>query len=143
MALVHDLAEAVTGDSATRVSGLTGEQKKLQKTRKQEREARAMDELRALGLPERVFESWREYEEAETAEAIFVRDMNLIDMCAQALIYERGGRYREEELGSNFPEFEGLSEFFETTRMRLATEIGRSLFTGLEDEYRSLRAGGR
>ncbi len=36
---------------------------------------------------------WDEYEDSRTATALFVRDMNLIDMCAQALLYESGQRY--------------------------------------------------
>ena len=41
----------------------------------------------------RVRDLWEEYEAGTTAVARFVRDMNLIDMCAQAFCYERDGRY--------------------------------------------------
>ncbi|MCK4515978.1 MAG: hypothetical protein KAU31_12010, partial [Spirochaetaceae bacterium] len=81
---------------------------------------------------------WDEYEEATTPVARFVRDMNLIDMCAQALVYEGGGRYDPALENANFPEFEGMDEFFATTRPRLSTPVGRRLFDELSARYANL-----
>jgi len=138
IALVHDLAEAVTGDVATRVAGM-GDPNGLR--RKQDDEREAMTRLTSGYTAEtarRIRSLWDEYEESETAEARFVRDMNLIDMCVQAYVYERDRRYDTDAPSEHFPDFEGLDEFFATTRPRLSTRFGERLFAGITDRYRSL-----
>lgn len=138
IAVVHDLAETVTGDVATRVAQMddTGVIE-----RKQQREAAAMDELAAAlssGQSSAVLSLWKEYEDRATPEALFVRDMNLVDMCAQALLYERDGRYDPGQPNEHFPDFSGLDEFFATTRRRLSTSVGLRLFDELHDAYAKL-----
>lgn len=146
MALVHDLAESVTGDHATRVATMrdpaVAEQKRI-------RELRAMDRLlaeisgdiRAVG--DHIRELWDEYEAAVSPVATFVRDMNLIDMCLQAYRYEREpGRYDESATAAEFAGFPRLEEFFATTEPRLSTDLGRELFAELYARYRGLVAGG-
>ena len=81
---------------------------------------------------------WEEYEENATPVARFVRDMNLIDMCAQALRYEEAGRYDPVMPNRHFPDFQGMDEFFATTRPRLATAVGRELFDRLVERYSAL-----
>jgi 5'-deoxynucleotidase YfbR-like HD superfamily hydrolase len=138
MAVVHDLAEAITGDVATRVVAMS-DADVIQA--KQQRENAAMDEL--LGMEPAATASelrrlWQEYEARATPVAQFVRDMNMIDMCAQALVYEDGGRYDPELENHNFPDFNGLDEFFATTRPRLATPVGRRLFDELSSRYSAI-----
>lgn len=154
MALIHDLAESVTGDVATRVASMNDPAVKQQK---QARERAAMEQL--IGRPDSLVGSgepggggeagpaaghiralWEEYEAGETPVARFVRDMNLIDMCMQALVYEREGRYseRERETDAAFPDFRGLEEFFATTEPRLSTETGKWLFEELRRLYGEL-----
>lgn len=138
MALVHDLAEAISGDHATRVAQI-GDRATI--AAKQEREQKAFaalldgigDEREQI---ERVEAPWSEYEARETPLSQFVSDMNLIDMCAQALRYEREpGRYDEAATANEFAGWPRLTEFFATTRARLATAIGHELFAELEDRY--------
>ncbi len=83
---------------------------------------------------------WEEYERGETATARFVRDMNLCDMCAQALIYESTGRYDADTESPAFRNYSNLDEFFETSRPRLSTPVGRTLFTAIERRYREVLA---
>jgi putative hydrolases of HD superfamily len=144
MALVHDIAEAEMGDVATRVHPeertMTPEEKRL-------RETEAFGILTSL-LPQyspgraELTEMWQEYETAATATARFVRDMNLCDMCLQALLYQRDRRYSDREGGGGadgnpaFRHFERLDEFFETSRPRISTETGRRLFEEIERRYR-------
>jgi len=153
MAVVHDLAEAITGDVATRMAAM-GDPSVI--ARKRQREAAAMDELVGAGARDTaafaaplsnanspngdIRELWDEYEEAATPVARFVRDMNLIDMCAQALVYEDGARYDPAMENANFPDFEGMDEFFATTRPRLSTPVGTRLFGKLEARYADLDA---
>ncbi len=83
---------------------------------------------------------WEEYERAETATARFVRDMNLCDMCAQAFIYQSTGRYDADAESPAFRNYSNLDEFFETSRPRLSTPVGRELFAGIERRYRDALA---
>ena len=143
MAVVHDLAEAITGDVATRVAAMDDRSIIVDKRR---REVAAMDELfgnggaapKGASPASDLRELWDEYEESKTPVARFVRDMNLIDMCAQALVYEGAGRYDPAVENANFPNFDGMDEFFATTRLRLSTSVGRRLFDELSARYSDL-----
>ena len=99
IALVHDIAEAEVGDVPRRVSESDQPMSRAEKTR---REERAIARL-AGGPLEKAAELWREYEEGKSAEALFVRDMNLVDMCLQALYYEQAGRRRTASPGATSP----------------------------------------
>ena len=151
MAVVHDLAEAVTGDVATRVAAMDDPSVNV---KKRQREAAAMDELLGVGACSvagrteltsgssspigDIRELWDEYEEAVTSVARFVRDMNLIDMCAEAFVYEEAGRYDPDAENEHFPDFKGMDEFFATTRPRLSTPVGKRLFDELSARYATL-----
>lgn len=138
IALVHDLAEALTGDVPTRVASLDDAGIA---DAKRAREERAMDELVRDMPADRarlVRARWEEYEARSTPEARFVRDMNLIDMCLQALVYERDGRYDPEAPNPDFPDYRGLDEFFATTEPRLDGALARELFADVRRRYLAL-----
>jgi len=148
MAVVHDLAEAITGDVATRVVAMDNPSVIAEKRR---REVAAMDELVGTdsaagstgpasgpGSAGNIRALWEEYEESGTPVARFVRDMNLIDMCAEAFVYEEAGRYDPDAENEHFPDFKGMDEFFATTRPRLSTPVGRRLFDELSARYATL-----
>lgn len=110
MALIHDLPEARTGDLLPGTEG------------KEERERAALDTL----LPERdLRELWEEYAARDTAEARFVKDMDLCDTCLQAL------KYRDEARNAA-----PLDEFFATSEPKLSTDTGKRLFRSVRDRYR-------
>jgi putative hydrolase of HD superfamily len=72
--------------------------------------------------------------------------MNLIDMCLQALFYERNGRRAEpptriEPAGGASAGWEALDEFFETARSRFETDMGARLFAAVESRYLAVRSG--
>ena len=141
IALVHDLAEARTGDIPTRVRP-----EDQAKTREQKRhtEYEAIDAMLAP-LEDAAPKEWvrgrfAEYEDRATPESLFVADMNLVDMVLQALIYKRAGRYdrSSDTLDPTKGEFPGLSEFFATAEPRLSTDTGRRLFEKVRRAYEEL-----
>lgn len=97
MALVHDLAEAVVGD-ITPYCGVSKEEKR-------NREFVAMEDIAKLAGPSyhRLMELFHEYEQGESAEAKFVKDLDRLDMVMQAFEYEK----KESNLR--------LQEFFDNT----------------------------
>lgn len=118
IAVVHDLAEAEIGDlpnlpeSAGRPAG---------SDRKTRLEAAAMAALRDLwpaAQADRVLARWRAYEDRESDEARFVRDMNLVDMALQASIYLAAERA---------PARTAMEEFLASAEARVETAFGRTL----------------
>lgn len=90
MALVHDMAESLVGD----ITPLDN----VPKTEKNRREAESMDFLTGtlLGKASKGFdqgqelrEIWQEYEDSKTKEAIFVHDVDKIELLLQMIEYER------------------------------------------------------
>lgn len=91
MALVHDMAESLVGD-ITPVDGVPIAEK-------HRREAVTMDFLAEslLGQSTGFFkqgqeirEIWQEYEASNTLEAVFVHDIDKIELLLQMIEYERG-----------------------------------------------------
>ena len=113
MALAHDLAEAIVGDIAPSA--------KIPKAEKSAMEARAMRTIASKaddamgstsGAGERVASLWREYEEGTSPEAVFLKDLDKLEMILQAHEYEtEHARY-------------DLDAFFESTRDKFKTSVG-------------------
>ncbi len=113
MAILHDLAESVTGDLSLGGSRL------LPAGAKAEAENLAMAELLdGLGFAGRWHDVWREFEDLVNDEARIVRDADRIDLLTQALVYERNtGTVNLEEFWEfapvksfHFPESRALIE---------------------------------
>jgi len=86
MALVHDLAEAQVGDITPREG--------IPKAEKHRLESDAMhnfihDMLHNSPAAQRIESLWLEYEEGQSPEAKFVKDLDRFEMASQALEYER------------------------------------------------------
>ncbi|KAL6307213.1 HD domain-containing protein [Sparassis latifolia] len=86
MCLVHDLAEAQVGDIAPREGMPKAEKRRL--------EAEAMhnfvhDMLHNSAAAQRIEALWKEYEDGESDEARFVKDLDRFEMASQASEYER------------------------------------------------------
>mgnify|MGYP002715271282 CR=1 FL=1 len=86
MALVHDIAEAVTGD-LTPLCRVSDEEK-------QKREQNAMQLfvqlLSGSNAAKYIEELWHEYECRSSPEARLVKDLDRFELCIQALEYEYG-----------------------------------------------------
>lgn len=135
MALIHDLAEAETGDVVARADP---SDRQVSEARKALLESAAMDGLLAqefVGLRA----LWQAYEDRGDAVALFVRDMNLIDMCLQAVIYHEQRRYDPDLVIPSQGGFTHLDEFFASAAGRLGTALGRLLFGALERRYLAAR----
>lgn len=88
LALVHDVPEVVVGD-ITPHDGIS-------RTEKHTRELCAAKQM--FSEHPHLFDAWREYAEAETPEAAFVKECDRLDMALQAIRYRR-------ELDINTDEF--------------------------------------
>ncbi|WP_265108189.1 HD domain-containing protein [Halosolutus halophilus] len=132
MSLVHDLGEARTGDVPTRAED------GKQNITASEKEAAERSAVTALLEPfddGELLALWEEYEARNTPTSKFVKDMDLIDNCLQALKYERQNRYDDTEANDQFSEFDNLDEFFATAAPRFQTAVGEDLFERIKSEY--------
>lgn len=111
LALIHDLAEVVTGD-LTPSDGVPAEAKK-----QQERGALA-ELLSCFTAQPRALELLEEYHREATAEARFVKAVDKLDMSLQSVAYQR---CHEAD----------LSEFRESARLRLEESGLREWVRGL------------
>ncbi|MFH1841790.1 MAG: HD family hydrolase [bacterium] len=84
LAVLHDLAESVTGDLSLGVSRL------LPAGAKNTAERGALEELLSgLSCADRWTDLWTEFEEQASPEARLVRDADRLDLLNQTLVYER------------------------------------------------------
>ncbi len=137
IALVHDIAEAVTGDRPARI---TDDGRPADEEAKRMEEEQAMERLFPMGsdVSARIHALWQDYERKESLEALFARDMNLIDMCLQALIYESERRFGPADGDGEVTPERRLSEFLSSSEARLSTSFGRELFLEIAERYRTL-----
>jgi putative hydrolase of HD superfamily len=104
MALVHDLAESETGDIMDR-KHFTDEpaadwkERILTKSEKDKMERKVMEKI-VSNLPKEaykeVFGLWKEYEERKTKEALFVKDIDVVERVFQALDYHSKKNYKKD-----------------------------------------------
>ncbi len=135
MAVVHDLAESITGDPPRRYDG----EAHVDLEGKENEERAAMDELLGEIDADRIRELLEEYEARETPEARFVKDMDLIDMALQALLYESEDRYDPEAENPHFNEYDHLDAFMISAEDRLRSDTAKGLFEEIEKRYRDIR----
>jgi len=121
LATVHDIAEYRTGDFLNRIDP---EDRDYSYAEKEADERAAME---ALG-DDRLMELWEEYEARETREAVVLKDLDLLDMCLQAVWYVREGRGDD-----------GFKEFFEAADERLSTDRGRELVADVRRRFKDVR----
>jgi len=126
MALVHDLAEAQGGD----ITPLEG----IPKEEKHRLEAEAMhnfvhDMLHNSPAAQRIESLWLEYEEGQSPEAKFVKDLDKFEMASQALEYEtsHGASTLQQFFDSSIPklrhpEVNGWAEELMSERERLTKD---------------------
>ncbi len=131
MAVVHDLAEAETGDFAAR---LHADDREVSEADKHRLEERAVMKLLPPALSA-LRDLWHEYEARTNPTARFVRDMNLIDLCLQALRYERLRRYDASVVIPSSGGHRHLDEFFLGAGSRLDSPLAKRLLTEIHARY--------
>lgn len=136
IALVHDIAEAETGDIATRSQDADQDTSEEEKN---ELEHSFFENLTETLEDDSIRALWKEYEQKKTDESKFVKDMDKIELCLQALKYELQQRYDPEEENENFQEYDNLDEFFVTTEPRIGTSIGKQLFQEIRQRYEDVK----
>ena len=118
MCLVHDMAESIVGD-ITPHDGISNKEK-------HRREVEAMNYLCGL-VDEKVGKEMKdlfmEYENQETQEAKFVKDLDKFEMILQAHNYEQ----EMDKPGS-------LQEFFDSVKGKLVTSVVQDLADNLDKE---------
>ncbi|GJJ11452.1 hypothetical protein Clacol_005685 [Clathrus columnatus] len=89
LCVVHDLAEAQVGDIAPREGIPKSEKQRLEASNLQEAMHNFVyDMLHYSAAAQRIEALWKEYEEQETVEAQFVKDLDRFEMALQASDYE-------------------------------------------------------
>lgn len=131
LAVLHDVGEAEVGDVPTRAD--PNHQPGVSREEKERREHETVATL-ADALGEDLLADWTAYEERDSPAARFVKDMDLVDMCVQALYYEQAARYDPSE-DDAFTEYDRLDEFFATAEPTLSTAVGRDLFERVRAAY--------
>lgn len=113
MALIHDLGEVYAGDFTP--------SDKIEKIQKYQLEKQAILQiLNKLPHGAEWIAIWEEYEQGESAESQFVRQVDRLEMALQASVYEHQG-------------LANLSEFFSSVNRSLSAPQLKSIFKALED----------
>lgn len=136
IALIHDIAEALTGDIDARDIKIN----KISKAEKKKNEEEAIEKI-CGSLPENIAKEisdlWLEYEEAKTQEASYTKALDKIETQIQTLEYghekyddpELIGVYGIKEV-DNFPE---LKNFFALVKEKLKEEFAKGNFEWRND----------
>jgi putative hydrolase of HD superfamily len=113
MALLHDLSESITGD-------LTPRRKKALGPRVAALEKRAVTNI-VSHLPSKVKKEYihliDDYRMRRSSESRFLRDLDRIEMCIQALAYARDGY-----------SIRRMAQFLNSAEKDLRTDVGKALF---------------
>ena len=94
-AVVHDLAEAITGDYVP--------DDKIDAKEKYTLEIDAIKKISAMAKCPRLLELFEEYERRDTPEAAFVKQMDKLDVILQARYYDQNKRSRYFEQNRQWP----------------------------------------
>ena len=117
MTLLHDLAESKIGD-------ITPEQMTLENKMKIENEA--FDEI-INQLPETIksqyLEIWKEYQNNNSKESLFVHQIDRLEMALQAKIYQKSGKTMGD-----------IEPFLESAKRSITDKKLKELFTKIVEE---------
>lgn len=136
MSVIHDLPESRTGDIASRAEE---ENQEVSDQEKEIRELEAVSKISKDLKRNEIKQLWKEYNMENTPESKFVKDMDKIEMCLQALKY-RKGRYKPEEDTEREGDHEGLDEFFSYAESEISTDTGKELFKEINQRYKEVKS---
>lgn len=118
LAIAHDMEEALTGDVPYKPELIDWDKKEIAG------EIAARKLFSQLPNCEELTGLWHEFENETSKEAVFVKDLDKIDMVLQALEYVRQGRTSES-----------LDDFFRTTEPRLNIPELKGMFAEIRTAY--------
>jgi putative hydrolase of HD superfamily len=96
MALIHDIAEAETGDIITTEKWEAGgTMSKKERVKLEEKAIKGMLASLDSGLAEESMSLWTEFNECKTKEARFVNDVENAEAILQADVYRRKGNFKK------------------------------------------------
>lgn len=130
MAIIHDLGETEVGDIPQRADE---ENQETVSGGKEKQERKAIADISGSLYEREILDLWNEYEERKTQEAQFVKDMDMLESCLQALRKEKEGMYNPED-NKDLP-YDNLDEFFLTSEGEFNTEKGEQLFRQIKSRY--------
>jgi len=96
MALVHDLAESITGDYISTENWSGGTISKEEQLKKEEQAMKEILPLLDNETAKEIVSLWKEYEEGETTEARFVKDVDALEVLLQAYDYYSKKNYEKD-----------------------------------------------
>jgi 5'-deoxynucleotidase YfbR-like HD superfamily hydrolase len=122
MSLLHDLGESIIGDIIT-------PQNESEVKLKFEAEVKAIKKvLENLDSSDELMELWLDFEHGRTKEGLFVKELDKIEMCLQALAYEK-----EQD--------KDLTEFFAHTEKKLTIPELKDIFKEIESSRPPAKEG--
>lgn len=144
MAVTHDLCESLAGD----ITPFCG----VNHNDKHSKEMAAMERIRNIvgdPLGQELFNLWMEYEQQETVEAVYCKDIDKFEMVVQAFEYEKKYlRVKPKDLdplqdlleGEDLPTVveQPLRRFFKTTNCVMKTPLFRRLDKELRDRREAM-----
>ncbi len=128
LALAHDLHESISGDICSREFEHQQEVTNAEKKRLERKAILELSEILPKGKAEKIESLGLEYLECSTKNAVFVRDMDLLEMCLQALYYKENKRTSQD-----------LSDFFRKTERELKTSTAKRLFSRIKTSFGPIR----
>lgn len=125
LAIVHDCTEVITGD----IPAVATSPEQAQALReKSAREGAAIAQLFGRSRLPYIKSLWEEYEQSKTKEALVVRDLNLIDMALQALLYTS---LQQGQANT-------LQHFLTSAERRLVLDESRAIFDFIDQDFQQL-----
>lgn len=136
VALVHDIAESITGD----IDYIKIQRGEVTKEEKQKLEIEAINKLQTLlpnELGKEIYELWREYEDSLTKEARFIKALDKIETLTQ--LVESGYKtYDNIDLIANYADnavknFPELANMLKILKQKLKKEYEKGNFPWKEE----------
>lgn len=127
LALVHDLHETVCGDICTRESECEQKMSNAEKRKAEEKAIKELLKFAPAGKRQELGRLASEFMEQTTKEAVFVKDLDMVEMCIQVLYYKKHGRVKAD-----------MGDFFRRTDKALKTKTGRRLFVPANSLFNKL-----
>jgi len=122
MALIHDLAESLTGDMITKENWPSGGT--ITEAEKHEIEKSSIGKILSClegSVSDEIMELWTEFEAGKTREARFVRSIDVAQRCITAAEYHKEGNHKKPL--EPFWDERGLSKIGDERVKRLVVDI--------------------